>query len=39
MNKIVLPGFTESVLVNRLITAQEDLLESIDLGPHGQIFF
>ena len=39
MNKIVLPGFTESVLANRLITSQEDLHESIDLGQHGQIFF
>lgn len=39
MNKVVLPGFTESVLTNRLITSQEELHESIDLGQHGQIFF
>ena len=38
MKKIVLPGFIEKVLTNRLITSQEDIHESLDLGDNkGQV--
>lgn len=40
MKKILLPGFTESKLSNRMISAHEDVKEYLDLGSdQGQVFF